>query len=594
LGEDVSADSLPRKLAAVVYADVAGYSRLTGEDEEGTHRRLSRYLDIISESVAANGGRVVHYAGDAVLADFSTVSEALKSAVTVQETLGEENADLPEERRILFRFGVNLGEVIVDRDDIYGDGVNVAARLEGLASPGGICISEAVRTAIGKKLPLEYEFMGEQQVKNIAAPIRAYRIIVDSETPHATQWTDGTSLTLPSKPSIAVLPFTNMSPDPEQEFFADGVTEDIITALSNVQSFFVIARNSSFTFKGQAVDVKDVGRDLGVRYVMEGSVRRAGNRVRITAQLLDATTGNNVWADRFDRALEDIFELQDEVTENVVGAIEPHLNRAEFERIRGKRPESLDAYDFTLRGLSLMNNLTPGDTTDALELFRKAIDSDSRYARAYVCASWCYRRHVQIRGMTLPEEDKAESIHLAEVALRLDSTDPYVLWQAGMTAGLVGADIEKMNTLIERSLAINANSTRAWSASGILHCILGEPGRAIADAERAIRLSPLDTSMWVAFGILANAHMQLQQHEEAASWARKSVSQHKFNLPAYHALAASCTHLGHQAEAEKAVSQLRELDPELTITRIQQIYPVARYQNLNVFLEGLRQAGLPQ
>jgi len=586
-------DSLPRKLAAIVYADVAGYSRLTSEDEDGTHRRLSQSLDFISQSVATHGGRVVHYAGDAVLADFNTVSEALACAVAVQQTLNAENAELSEERKILFRFGVNLGEVIVDRDDIYGDGVNVAARLESLAAPGGICISEAVRTAIGRRLPLEYEFMGEQQVKNIADPVRAYRVIVDSQTSGAPESADETSLKLPSKPSIAVLPFTNMSPDSEQEFFADGVTEDIITALSSVQSFFVIARNSSFTFKGQAVDVKDVGRDLGVRYVVEGSVRRAGNRVRITAQLLDATTGNHVWADRFDRALEDIFDLQDEVTESVVGAIEPHLNRAEFERIQQKRPENLDAYDFTLRGLSMMNNLTPGDTAEALKLFRSAIDADSSYARAYVCASWCYRRHVQIRGMTLSEEDRAESIRLAEIALKLDGTDPYVLWQSGLTAGFVEADLNKMTTLVTRSLTINANSTRAWSASGMSHCILGEPVRAISDAERAIRLSPLDPSMWVPYGILANAHMQLQQHEEAVSWARKSLAQHKYNLPAYHVLAASCVHLHLQAEAEKTVHQLRELDPELTISRLQEIYPVARYRNLNLLLEGLRQAGLP-
>jgi TolB-like protein len=593
VGDDVSSDSLPRKLAAIVYADVAGYSRLTGEDEEGTHRRLSRALDLISESVATHGGRVVHYAGDAVLADFGTVSEALSFTVAVQRLLIAENTDLPEERRILFRFGVNLGEVIVDRDDIYGDGVNVAARLEGLAVPGGICISESVRTAIGRKLPLDYEFMGERQVKNIADPIRAYRVVVDSQSSDSVSPVDEPPLTLPSKPSIAVLPFANMSPDPEQEFFADGVTEDIITALSNVQSFFVIARNSSFTFKGQAVDVKDVGRDLGVRYVVEGSVRRAGDRVRITAQLFDATTGNNVWADRFDRALEDIFDLQDEVTECVVGAIEPHLNRAEFARIQLKRPENLDAYDFTLRGLSMMNNLTPGDTAEALKLFRRAIDADPGYARAYVCASWCSRRHVQLRGMTLSDTDRAESIRLAEVALKVDGTDPYVLWQAGVTAGLVAADLDKMTSLIARSLTINANSTRAWSSSGILRCILGDPVRAIADAERAIRLSPLDPSMWVPYGLLANAHIQLLQHEEAASWARKSLDQHRFNLPAYHVLAASCVHLDRRSEAEDVVNQLRELDPELTISRLQQIYPVAHYRNLDVILEGLREAGLP-
>jgi adenylate cyclase len=587
-------ERLPRKLAAILYADVAGYSRLTGDDEDATHRALRDYLDLMSASVEQHRGRVMHYAGDAMLAMFDAVVDALSCATHVQHTLRSRNDDLPDARKVEFRIGVNLGDVIEDRGDIYGEGVNVAARLEGFAEPGGICVSESVRAAVGAKLPLEYEFMGEQQVKNIAEPVRAYQVITDSEPSQSVPSAEDMPLKLPSKPSIAVLPFTNMSPDPDQEYFADGVTEDLITALSNVQSFFVIARNSSFTFKGQAVDVKKVGRDLGVRYVMEGSVRRAGNRVRITAQLLDATTGNHVWADRFDRALEEIFELQDEVTESVVGAIEPHLKRAEYERIREKRPESLDAYDYTLRGLFTMDKLTPEDTADALTLFRKAIEADSNYARAYVCASWCYRRHVQLRGMTLPDEDRAESIRLAEIALKLDNSDPLVLWQAGVTMGIVKGDLEMMTNLIERSLAVNVNSTRAWISSAWVHCLLGRPEEAIADAERAMRLSPLDTALWVAHGFLANAHMQLGNYKEAVSWAKKSVAQHLYNLPAHHVLAASCSHLGLKDEAQETVRRLLELDPELTLTRLPEIYPVARYRNLEAFLDGLRQAGLPE
>ena len=587
-------ERLPRKLAAILYADVAGYSRLTGDDEDATHRKLSEYLDLISASVEQHRGRVMHYAGDAVLAMFDAVVDSLACATHVQRDVQNRNHDLGDDRKVEFRIGVNLGDVIEDRGDIYGDGVNIAARLEALAPPGGICISDAVRAAVGKKLDLGYEFMGDQEVKNIAEPVRAYQVVFDGAPDKTAFSSETASLKLPSKPSIAVLPFTNMSPDPEQEYFADGVTDDIITALSNVQSFFVIARNSTFTFKGQAVDVKKVGRDLGVQYVMEGSVRRAGNRVRITAQLLDAATGTHVWAERFDRALEDIFDLQDEVTESVVGAIEPHLNRAEFERIREKRPESLDAYDYTLRGLSMMNNLTPGDTADALELFRKAIEADSRYARAYVCASWCYRRHVQLRGMTLSDEDRAESISLAETAVALDDTDPYVLWQAGLTAGLVADDPTTMTTLIERSLSINGNSTRAWSANAMLRCILGQPEDAIPAAERAIRMSPIDPSMWVPYGILANAYMQQAQYEEAASWAAKSLARHRLNLPAYHVLGASCVHIERQAEEANAVKQLRELDPELTISLLKNTYPIARYRNLDAFLEGLTKAGLPE
>ncbi|MEE9570624.1 MAG: adenylate/guanylate cyclase domain-containing protein, partial [Gammaproteobacteria bacterium] len=298
-------DRLPRKLAGILYADVAGYSRLTGEDEEGTHHRLSEYLDLISDAIGEHQGRVVHYAGDAVLADFDTVTEALSCSACIQRALVSRNRDLPDERKVEFRIGVNLGEVIVDRDDIYGDGVNVAARLESLAEPSGICISESVRTAVGKKLDLGYEFMGEQKVKNIEEPVRAYRVLMEKEEESKIISTEKSALDFPDKPSIAVLPFDNMSGDSEQEYFADGISEDLITALSKIHWFFVIARNSSFTYKGQAVEVTRVASELGVRYVIEGSVRKAGSRVRISAQLIDATTGRHVWAERYDRSLVD-------------------------------------------------------------------------------------------------------------------------------------------------------------------------------------------------------------------------------------------------------------------------------------------------
>jgi len=591
---------LPRKLAAILYADVAGYSRLTGEDEDATHRALSEYLDLISLTIEAHHGQVMHYAGDAVLAKFDAVIDAMSSAVAVQDELEAQNRQLSEQRKLQFRIGINLGDVIEDRGDIYGDGVNVAARLEGLAEPGGICISESVRTAIGNKLPLSFEFMGEQSVKNIAEPVRSYRVITKTASDARTADNSANDSKEPpepepsDKPSIAVLPFTNMSADPEQEYFSDGVTEDIITALSNVRSFFVIARNSTFTYKGKSVDVKDVGRQLGVRYVMEGSVRKAGNRVRVTAQLLDAGSGKHIWADKYDGALDDIFDLQDQITSTVIGAIEPRLQRAEFERVKHKRPDSLDAYDFVLRGLASMNKLTPEDTAEGLHQFRLAIERDPNYGRAYACASWCYRRHVQISGMTLSEEDRNESIRLTDAALKADDTDPYVLWQAGLTAGLLENDLDAATALVDRSLAINPNAVRAWASSGLLRNILADTSTAIEHAERAMRLSPLDTAMWVLYSVLAIAHMQEQRYEDAASWARKSIRQHRHNLPAYHVLAASCTQLDRLDEAKKTIQQLLELDPELTITRLQEIFPVANYKNLDSFLDGLRRAGLPE
>jgi adenylate cyclase len=589
----MGSERLPRKLAAILYADVAGYSRLTGEDEDATHRTLSEYLDVIATAIENHRGRVMHYAGDAVLAMFEAVVDAVSSATDVQQQLGGRNTGLPDERKVQFRIGVNMGDVIEDRGDIYGDGVNVAARLESLAKPGGICISESVRTAIGKKLPLDYEFMGEQTVKNIAEPVRAYQVLLGTVTSDTSVVAEHPRLELPDKPSIAVLPFTNMSGDTEQEYFTDGITEDIITALSNVQSFFVIARNSTFTYKGKAVDVKQVGRELGVHYVLEGSARKVGNRVRVTAQLLNATTGSHIWADRYDGELSEIFDLQDEISASVVGAIEPHLTRAEAERVKQKRPESLDAYDYTLRGLSSMNKLTPEDSAEALRLFRKAIESDPSYGRAYVCASWCHRRQVQLRGMILSERDKKESVELANAALRIDPSDPYVLWQAGMTAAFVKRDFEAAVELIDRSLSINANSTRAWSASGIVRNMVGDPETAIDHANRAIRLSPLDISVWVPHGILAIAEMQQQRYEDAAGWARKSVRQHAFNAPAYHVLAACSAHL-ELDNAQTAVARSLELDPDLTISRLKAIYPISGYKNLDGFLDGLRKAGLPE
>ena len=401
-----------------------------------------------------------------------------------------------------------------------------------------------------------------------------------------------TTLPLPDKPSIAVLPFSNLSGDPEQGYFSDGITEDIITALSNVQSFFVIARDSTFTYKGRAIDMKRVGQELGVRYVLEGSVRKAGNRVRVTAQLIEAASGNHIWADRYDGALDDIFDLQDEIAASVVGAIEPQLLRVEVERIRHKRPDSFDAYDYTLYGLAHMNKLSPEETDVGLGLFLKAIEVDPNYARAYVCASWFYRRQVQLRGMVLSDEDKAECIRLAQAALKADSTDPYVLWQAGMTVALVEGDFDAAVLFIDRSLSINANSTRAWLSSGIVRCCVGDPEPAIEDADRAIRLSPLDIAMWVAYGVLATAHLQLADYEEAAAWARKSVRQHAYNAPAHHVLAACCAHLGRTEEAGAAVARSLELDPAMTIPRLEAIYPVSGYRNLDGFLEGLRKAGL--
>ena len=387
-----------RKLAAILAADVVGFSRLTGADEDRTLARLRALRsDLIDPTIAVHKGRVVKRTGDGAIVEFRSVVDAVRCAIEIQNSMIERNAGLPPERRIEFRIGIHLGDVVEESDgDLMGDGVNIAARLEGVAQPGAICLSEDAYRQVKSRLDLAISDLGETKLKNIVEPMRVYSLqfgggiaakataLAGAATPAAP------ALSLPDKPSIAVLPFQNMSGDPEQEYFADGMVEDIITALSRFRQLFVIARNSSFVYKGRAVDVKQVSRDLGVRYVLEGSVRKAANRIRITAQLIDASTGTHLWAERFDGGLEDIFDLQDQVTARVVGEIAPKLEQAEIERAKRKPTESLDAYNYFLRGMASVNQWTRAANDEALRLFYKAIELDPEFASAYGMAAWCY------------------------------------------------------------------------------------------------------------------------------------------------------------------------------------------------------------
>jgi TolB-like protein/class 3 adenylate cyclase/Tfp pilus assembly protein PilF len=585
----MNAERLDRKLAAILYADVAGYSRLTGEDEDATHRALSEYLDLISKTIEEHRGQVMHYAGDAVLAKFDAVVAALSAAVAIQKELKARNQPLPDQRKVQFRIGVNLGDVIEDRGDIYGDGVNVAARLESLAEPGGLCISEAVRTAIGKKLPFDYEFMGEQQVKNIEEPVRAYKVRLGGETAYSPTTPVGT----PAKPSLAVLPFVNMSGDPDQEYFADGITEDITTALSNSGWFFVTARHSAFAYKGKAIDVRQVGKELGVQYVLEGSVRKGGDKIRVTAQLIETATGKHIWANRYDGKLEDIFDLQDQITETIVATLEPEFHRAEAERVAQKRPESMEAYDYLLRGVAYMNKLTPEDTRTALQYFRKAIEKDPNYGRAYAYACWCYRREVESRGMVLSKKEQAEVIRLMEAGLKADKNDPIVVWQAGSMKVYFQRDFEGALALIERSLSIDPNSTRALTASSMAHSFIGDTETAIKHAERAIRISPRSPAHWMGYTFLAQSHLQELRYEEAANAAKKAIQLNPHVVLAHLVLAASCAHRGQLDEAHAAIQEALKLNPKLTVARFPELFPISKLKNLDAYLTGLRKAGLP-
>ena len=398
---------------------------------------------------------------------------------------------------------------------------------------------------------------------------------------------------IPDAPSIAVLPFTILGGQSEETYFADGIAEDLITALSKVRSFFVIDRSSSFRFKGQNADIKEIASNLGVRYVLEGSVRRAEDRVRVSAQLVDAGSGNHVWADRLDGDLQDVFDVQDKIVASVVGALEPQILRAEYDRIRQKRPERFDAYDLTLCGLSHMNKLTPADTALALDYFHKAITADPGYARAYCLAAWCYRRQVQLKGMILKEEERSECLRLARSALQIDNTDPYVLWQVGMAVAMVEPDVDSGTSLIDRSLAENPNSNRAWLASATVRALSGDSVAAIQHAERAMQLSPLDTSMWVAFGVLAVAHTQLANYEDAVIWARRCVQLHPDHRLVHLALIVGLTQLDRKLEAENALNDFLGMEPDLTLSAIEKRFPLDEGAFLRSFIKALEKTGFP-
>jgi adenylate cyclase len=453
---------MERRLAAVLAADVAGYSLLMGRDEEGTLTQLKAFRrTLVDPTIAAHRGRIVKTTGDGMLVEFASAVDAARCAVEIQRRVAAENVDVPQQAKVEFRIGIHVGDIIFDSNDIFGDGVNIAARLEGIAEPGGICISDDAQRQIRGKLDSPFEDMGPQNLKNITEPMRAWRLSVDAKSAEylSAERSTGSAqpLALPDKPSIAVLPFQNMSSDPEQDYFADGMVEDIITALSRYHGLFVIARNSSFAYKGQTVDIKRVGRELGVRYVLEGSVRKIPNRVRVTAQLIDAATGAHLWADRFDGAMEDIFDLQDDITLKVVGAIAPKLENAEIDRAMRKPTESLDGYDYYLRAMASFHKAGREDIKEAARLFHKAIEFDDGYSSAYGMAAWCYARR-KLNGWT--DDQPAETLdaeRLAKRAIECGNDDAVALASSGIAIGYMFDDFERAASLMDRAQALNPN-----------------------------------------------------------------------------------------------------------------------------------------
>jgi adenylate cyclase len=583
-------ERVPRRVAAVLAADVAGYSRLMGADDEGTLAQLKAHRrDLLEPKIREHQGRIVKTTGDGMLAEFASVVDAMRCAVEIQRDMRVRNTDVPQDKRIEFRAGLNVGDIIVDGDDIYGDGVNVAARLENMAEPGGICVSGRVYEDTRGKLDITFEDEGEQQLKNIDWPVRVYRVRLDGGAAVARP-----PLALPNKPSIAVLAFDNLSGDPEQEYFADGMVEEIIMALSRLRWLFVIARNSSFTYKGRAVDVKQIGRELGVRYVLEGSVRKAGNKVRIAGQLIDTSTGTHLWADRFEGGVEDIFELQDRVTESVVGAISPRLEQAEIERTLRKPTERLDAYDYYLRGMAGIHLWTKEGNQEALSHFYEAIERDPNFASAFGMASRCYGQRKASGWMMDPAHEIAEATRLARRAAALGRDDAVALCTAGFGLAYVSGELDDGTALIDRALVLNPNLAWAWYFSGWTKVWLGEPDEAIKREAHAMRLSPQDPHIFNMQVATAYSHFMAGRYAEAASWAEAALREHPDHLSGLRILSASCATLGRLKQAQKAVARICELDPALRISNLQKVMMFRNTENTAKLAEGLRKAGLPE
>jgi len=579
-----------RRLAAILAADVAGYSRLMAADEVGTLACLNQLrAEVIEPKISQFGGRVVGSAGDSLLIEFTSAVNAVECAVQMQSALAAQNSKLPDDRRMEFRMGINLGDIIAEADTIFGDGVNIAARLEKLAEPGGVCIGRSVYDQIKGKLPLAYSDLGAQQVRNIPEPIHAYRVQLSASIATSRQ-----TLDLPDKPSIAVLPFENMSGDSEQEYFADGMVEDITTALSRMRWLFVIARNSSFTYKGQAIDVKRVGRELGVRYVLQGSVRKAGSRVRITGQLIDASTGAHLWADRFDGKLKDVFDLQDQVTTSVIGAIAPKLEQAEIERASRKLTESLGAYDYFLRGMAAFHKYTKEANNEALVLFSRAIEIDPNFASAHAMSARCYLQRRGYGWVTDHAREVGETARLARRAADLGREDADALSSAGLALAVVVGDLDDGAALIDRALTLNANLTWAWLSSGFVKAFIGEAETAINHAARAMRLSPHDPQMFAMLTATAFGHFLAGRNVEALSWAEAAVRELPVFVMANCVVAASSALAGKPEEAAKAMAHVRQLNPTLRLTNLKDLAPIRRSVDFNRWSEGLRRAGLPE
>jgi adenylate cyclase len=586
-------ESQSRRLAAILAADIAGYSALMGADEARTVSDLKGHQAVVLPMVGDFGGRIIDTAGDGILAEFSSVVNAVECAVAIQRAMAERNTPVEPVRRMQFRIGINLGDVIYDSERIFGDGINIAARLEGIAEPGGICVSAKVRDEIDGKMNFAYRDLGDRHLKNIARPVRAYGIHLDAApaqpAPAAPPRPD-------DRPSIAVLPFTNMSGDPEQEYFSDGISDDIITDLSKIGGLTVIARNSSFTYKGRAVDVRTVGRELAVRSVLEGSIRRAGQRVRITAQLIDTASGGHVWAERYDRDLTDIFAVQDDVTHRIVEALKVTLSPAENARLADSGTSNIEAYDYYLRGRELLGapvGIGKTKNREALEqstkFFMRALELDPSYSLAYAGLSMAYNLDYQNRWSDDPDSSLPLSKRYAELAVEKNPKEPFARLCMSWAA-IFEKDLDRAKSEAETALSCNPNYASAYAVLGTIHTYLGRPLEAIAMIERATRLDPAASKHYLHF--LGTAYLLAGKYETAAVVLRRRV----FLVPGTDfsraLLASALGHLGDVDDARRVWHELKEINPKYSFREHFSRRPF-RQEDVETVAEGLTKAGLP-
>ena len=588
----MAGERVERRLSAIFASDIVGYSRLMEADEEGTLARMNAHRrEFLEPAVAQNRGRIVKRTGDGVLIEFSSAVDAARCAIDVQRGMGERNAGVSPERRIELRIGIHVGDIMIEDDDIFGDGVNIAARLESIAQPGGICISDDAYRQVRGKVNVNFQDSGEQELKNIARPVRVYQLRPEAATAAAKP---ASGLALPDKPSIAVLAFQNMSGDVEQEFFADGIAEDIITALSKAHWLFVIARNSSFSYKGKSVDVREVGRDLGVRYVLEGSVRKAGNRVRITAQLIDATSGHHVWAERYDRALEDIFAVQDEITRSIIGAIAPGIVAAEIQRTRGKEAAQLGQWERVMRAHWHVWRFTREDCREAFHLTDEILRRDPNNALALADLSFNWHFGGVFGWTTEPiakaMEKSGDAARRAVAAEDRDATAQAALAVYEVFSNRHDDAIKRLMRAVE----LDPNSSLARGQLGVALSFGGEPDRSIAALEDAKRLSPRDYLMVIWHAVDAWSHLHAERFADAMACAKQAIEFNPAFPDSHGILPAAAAQLGQMTEAQAGLAEFVRLLPELTLSDPRLIRPFRRPADRERFFAGLRKAGLAE